>query len=494
MFSQLGGFKTRHYPPLAYSSITRDIFEISPGKYFAGGLITDTLNGYLIGKLVVTGLDSLGQILWSKKYGNLNFQYLNNPFTTRYFYKQGNNFYTSCCVTDSNNNQIGVLVKFDINGDTIWQKIYRDTAEDVIPQMVTASVDGGFLITGFFQNWTTNVSPCLLIKTDQNGQELWRKRIYNTNNDFCDGKAILQDSASKKIVIAGYQYIGNGLRDHILITDSIGNKLVQRSFYGPHLADINDMIQTKDKKVVVAGGVYKNQMLGSNNLMCSYVLKFDPNMNQNGQPIWYNITFDPPSLLNVFTCINEYPNGDILIGGVIDTVLSLYHKNILRFSRLASNGNILSNRYYNYKSNLENQSNIQGIYGLDITSDGGWVAGILQQNTPGPNPLFYVKYDSTGCDTSSAYCVAVLSGHQESSPLQDDLALFPNPAEESLKIYSLSNKALYIRIIDLTGRTVRQPQELQPEQDLDISGLHAGLYLCLIRQGERDRCLRLVKH
>jgi hypothetical protein len=46
-----------------------------------------------------------------------------------------------------------VFVKFDLNGDTIWQKFYRDTdpLEDVIPQMVTASADGGFYLTGFFQ-------------------------------------------------------------------------------------------------------------------------------------------------------------------------------------------------------------------------------------------------------------------------------------------------------------------------------------------------------
>ena len=69
---------------------------------------------------------------------------------------------------------------------------------------------GLFLVTGFFQNWSANpYSKCLLIKTDANGYELWRKKIAKAIPDAQDGKTILQDSASKKIIIAGYQYIGN---------------------------------------------------------------------------------------------------------------------------------------------------------------------------------------------------------------------------------------------------------------------------------------------
>ncbi len=222
--------------PPAKNNVTKDIFEISPGNYLACGISVDTLNGVSTNKLTMMQLGSQGEVLGVKKYGNKQLEYLNNSFTARAFYKAGNFVYTACCMRDSNNKQLGALIKFDFNGDTIWQKIYRDSVEDIIPQMVASSFDGGFLITGFFQNWITNESPCLLIKTDALGNEIWRKRINKTGHNVSDGKAIVQDSASGKIVIVGYQYVGSpssfSMKDNVLILDSTGNTIVRRTFSG----------------------------------------------------------------------------------------------------------------------------------------------------------------------------------------------------------------------------------------------------------------------
>lgn len=172
---QAQGFRVRHYLPGTHNNTAKAIFESSPGNYITGGIVVDSVNGVYSNRLCMMGLDAQGQIQWVKKYGNYKFEYLDNNFTTRSFYKHSANIYYAGCIRDTNNQQIGVLLKFDLNGDSLWQKIYRDPVEDVIPQIVTASVDGGFFMTGFFQNWNNNSRPCLLIKTDINGNELWRK-------------------------------------------------------------------------------------------------------------------------------------------------------------------------------------------------------------------------------------------------------------------------------------------------------------------------------
>ena len=78
---------------------------------------------------------------------------------------------------DSNNKYIGVLIKFDLNGDTIWQKRFYDPANAVYPQMVSTSVDGGFLITGMYDDPLIVAQQAMLIKTDASGNELWRKQV-----------------------------------------------------------------------------------------------------------------------------------------------------------------------------------------------------------------------------------------------------------------------------------------------------------------------------
>ena len=179
-FYSAQGFKVRHFPTTSIDNLGLYIEEKAPGKYFAGGFINDTITGKADFRLCVMELNTIGQIQWIKKYGSSKFMYLNNPFIARWFYKLGSNFMFTGCVYDSIvNKYIGVLLKFNANGDTLWQKKFRsiDTLEDVIPQRVTAGTDGGFLITGFFQHWGDHSRKLMLIKTDAFGNELWRKKI-----------------------------------------------------------------------------------------------------------------------------------------------------------------------------------------------------------------------------------------------------------------------------------------------------------------------------
>lgn len=483
-----GGFRTRYYSPNTLNSSTKDIFEVSPGNYIACGLAFDTVNGYLTSKLILLGLNSSGNVLWQKKYGRKNFEYYNNPFTSRFFYKQGSNIYTACSALDSNNKVIGVLIKFDLNGDTLWQKIYHDSM-DVIPQMVTGSIDGGFLITGFFQSWSQPIRPCLLIKTDALGNELWRKKINKAGDNVSDGKAIIQDTATGKIVIAGYQYVGSPsssqLRDHILITDSVGNKLIQRSYYSANDGILIDLVQTKDKNVVAVGTAYKNLYWGLNKLKCSYMVKVNINAVQTSPPIWSNISFDSPELINTFRTVNELPNGDLLIGGGIDTNRSSLEKeSLVRMSKFNSTGSHIKSWYYNYRTNDPTSSNNQALMSLNFTSDGGWVASIAQGNTPNPNPLFYVKYDSTGCDSTEVYCLNPV-GLQELKVESSRFKVYPNPSSGIFEIASESELSGTLLVFDVFGRLIisKEVKEMQKIQ-VSLEGFANGIYLVELRQEE----------
>jgi hypothetical protein len=161
LFTKAQGFRTWHYTAQASNNRTREIFEISPGVYMGTGFAVDTSTGVPRNSLTLMGLNAQGQVQWLKKHSGGSLEYINNPFAPHCFYKKNNTIYFIGCAHDSdggNGRMFGVFIKYNLSGDTIWRKTYRssDSLEDVVPQMVTASTDGGFLITGFFQHWGNN--------------------------------------------------------------------------------------------------------------------------------------------------------------------------------------------------------------------------------------------------------------------------------------------------------------------------------------------------
>ena len=484
------GFRSRYYLPNAKNNTSKVIFETTLGNYIAGGLIVDST---YINRLCIMGLNSQGQLQWTKKYGSSKFMHWDNPFISNSYYKQGNYLYYTGAVYDSSSNSInktvGVLIKFNMNGDTLWQKIYRndDTLEDVIPQKVTASVDGGFLITGFFQNGSSGseYSKCLLIKTDAAGNELWRQKIAKVTPNTQDGKAIVQDSASKKIVIVGYQYIGNASSwssyNNILILDSLGVKITQKDWDGTGAGGyLLDMIQTQDKNFVAVGVNLYPQTIGGSNIRGSYIVKFD--INNMANPIWKIYNFDKPEIYNGFTCIDEMANGDLIVGGILDTIygLNLPINVFARITKFTKDGVLLGNRHYNYKINSVTSDNAQGASSINMTSDGGWVCALQVSNYPSPNPFFFVKYDSTGCDSSLTYCASVIAGGKELEIKDNRLKIYPNPSGALLNIQAtvavITNCKL--KLINVLGQEEKLDEWVKQNDiiTLNIQQLKKGIY------------------
>jgi hypothetical protein len=388
-----------------------------------------------------------------------------------------------------------VLIKFDLNGDTLWQKIFRDSnsLQNVIPQMLTASVDEGFLVTGVVQNSSFG-NKCLLIKTDRNGNELWRKEISKVPPNVQDGRAILQDSASKKIVIAGYQSIGNATSGlgcaNILILDSLGVKLHQ---INPTSAGggLSDMIQTKDKKIVAVGEQNSYQIVGGTNLVKSFAFKFD--LNTPGVSTW-NLWFGQLQWTNYFTNIVELPNGELLLAGNIDTtwLAGLGGNVLIRLTKLSPSGSVSWNKHYNYKINSPLNPNYISIRSLNLTSDGSWIGAIESINSPSPNPLFFVKWDANGCDSSIAYCESLRYVGIENNKHFDNyqVRVYPNPANQLINIAiegETGKEDITVVLTDIAGREVKQTQVKSDNGNylLNLTDVIEGVYLLRLKKNDR---------
>jgi hypothetical protein len=422
------GFRSKFQATGCHNHYSKAIYETTPGNYFSAGIAVDTSSGSNIICLIVCGLNSTGAKTWEKKYGDPNCQYPFSTFISRSFFKEGNYIYYTGPVKDTGQYYKGTLIKFDLNGDIVWQEFYKDSTRDVVPQMVTRSVDGGFLLTGFYQDWNLHENPALLIKTDSSGKELWRRIINKITPNFQEGRGIAQDSATKRIAVVGYQLKGTNqdVTDNFLILDSLGNTIYQ-SFHV--LGVLQDLIRTRDGKFIAVGlnrtpmgsGIYKNY---------SYIFKFD--INSPSAPIWKLDKFDVFTYENQFNCLTEMPDGDVLVAGQFDSLLIQNQKTNIwtRITRIDPNGVIRSNRYYDYASpNYE--INLHKMTSIELTSDGGWVGAIAISNSLS-DPFFFVKYDSTGCDSTIEYCLNP-TGLSDKIGVSH-LSVFPNPASETLNI------------------------------------------------------------
>lgn len=492
-FSQ--GFKVRHAVINSSNNSTRAIYEVGNGSYIGTGYAIDTITGQSVGTLVLSKLDNQGQIVWQKKHKGGNVNYLNNIFVQHGYFQKDTNIYYTACAVDSIGAQIGVLMKFSSNGDVVWRKLFRDSASiDLIPQCIAIGCDGGILITGNYQNWNNSIQQGLLIKTDANGNELWRKKLNKSLPNVQDGKGIVQDSATKKIAIVGFQYFNSiDVHDNILVLDSLGNILYQ----GTHcISGIGgsgwSLIQTKDKKIVMSGVQYYSENLGTYNCGRSFAVKFD--INSPNIPIWKIDGMDKLAIYNGFTSTTELPNGDILFGGFIDTTQGLWNGPndqpalvLARFTLVDQTGNIKWNRYYSYKNNLTPEDYWQTLHCVNYCpKTGGWVAAIEEYNYGVANKLFYVKYDSTGCDTSSAYCqfISTLSV-AKSSKVVSAIAVFPNPCHGEFKILNRENVFDEIWVFNSTGRIVTSEQ-CAYKTEIEVKGLEPGLYIISAKSNRKS--------
>jgi hypothetical protein len=462
------GFRSRIYLPGSLDHSTKAIFQAPGNKYLGAGFSVDVVEGKQVCRLTVMGLDSAGKLEWVKKYGDTSLLYYTNNFISRVFYNHGGFVYYAGCATDSTQKQIGVFAKINFSGDTLWQKIFRDadSLEGVVPQMVTASRDGGFLITGFFQSWGSNGQRLLLIKTDVNGNELWRKKISKVSPNVQDGKSIIQDSTTKKIVIAGYQYnFGNNSIDNILVLDSLGNEL-QRTAYISGFP--RDMIQTRNGKMLVAGSSVsvKNSFM----MYQGYAAKFD--LNNPFPCIWTKIR-NEQNCNNGYTALKEFPNSDVMLAQWRDSFL-VNQNHEVSFLRIDSNGQVKWNKQYDYQMEA-------GVIDFELTKDEGWVAAMDVGSQQSVNPFFFVRYDSTGCDTTVAYC-SLASALSENEGGQ--FWIFPIPCNDKLTVRNTTGN-IRVQLFDCTG-------SLQMMSILDISieqleistvELPAGVYLLRLDSG-----------
>ena len=184
-----------------------------------GYIITGSTNSYGngISDVYLIKTDSQGDSIWTKTFGG---EYIDEGLSIQQTLDGG---YIIVGNTESfgNGNSDIYLIKTDENGSELWFKTYGGTAVDE-GLSVQQTLDGGYIIVGNTESFGNGNRDVYLIKTDENGNEQWTKTLGGEDDDY--GRSVQQTTDGGYIICGTTLSFGNGYSDIYLIkTDESGN-------------------------------------------------------------------------------------------------------------------------------------------------------------------------------------------------------------------------------------------------------------------------------
>lgn len=191
----------------------------------------------------------------------------------------------------------GVLVKYDKNGKIIWQKSYGGSGDDTIDFMIPTS-DGGFV--GYVDTYSTDLGvptdpdesgDIVIVKFDKNGDLVWEDSIKGTAWEGIDGIYELNDGSilaygiTTSIDIDGltsnnYEWCSDVI---IVKYSKEGKRLFLDNFAGESNEDFEEVIKTSDGGFMAFASTNSEEIPGletvssssKNAVLIKYSFKYD---------------------------------------------------------------------------------------------------------------------------------------------------------------------------------------------------------------------------
>jgi len=129
------------------------------------------------------------------------------------------------------------LIKVDSEGEFVWQKSFGQSYFECYAYSIKKTFDNGYIITGelWREGNPNNIKDILLLKTDENGNQLWGKEIGGSGSQI--GYSVDQT------IDSGYVVTGNC----VIRTDEDGDSIWSKTISGYSIQ------QTDDRGFIIVG-------------------------------------------------------------------------------------------------------------------------------------------------------------------------------------------------------------------------------------------------
>ncbi|MCD4818721.1 MAG: T9SS type A sorting domain-containing protein [Candidatus Cloacimonetes bacterium] len=295
--------------------------------------------------------------LWTNTYGDAN----NDSSTCIRQTTDGG--YIIVGNTDPDGNEMNDiwLIKTDENGNQVWDAIFGGDQNDfsIIGQQTS---DGGFIIIGTTESFGIGMQDFWLIKTDENGNEEWNQTYGSIENDRAQ---YVEQTADGGFILTGGT--GNLEDDHqdfwLIKTDEYGNMEWEQTYGGTGNEKAYTVHQNPDGSYILSG---LTESFG-NGAFDMWLIKTD----EFGNELW-NRTFGGTENENAYS-MQILPNGGYILAGVTKSYgQGDYDVWLIEVDSL---GFEIWNETYGTPQ-------VDYCYSVDITSDGNYVLGGLTNSTP----------------------------------------------------------------------------------------------------------------
>jgi hypothetical protein len=348
-----------------------------------------------------------------------------------------------------------VLYKMSTDGTIHWKKRYGQANRLDIPQRVSKTQEGGFIITG---QATIEVSgdtdgQVLLVKTNSDGSLSWNKLFGGSQ--FDNGADIVQTPEGGYLILGWTRSFGAGQRDFYLVkTDSQGLEQWHKT-YGAGtdeggtsiilLSDGNYLLTGSGSNPIVSGSIGK-------------VYKVEP----GGDAIWSeSYTYQANGSNNLHETV-ELSDGSLVSAGATGAGGSAGW--LVKTNNL---GEVIWQREYDKNSGTDL------FYSVLATDDGGFLlSGQAINEATNSQDAWLLKVDSIGCPYPN--CTVGID-EKRKTVLVD---VWPNPCTDVLNVELLDpSAALRVAVMDINGKEILRFTQNDTRESIDVSSWPSGIYI-----------------
>ncbi len=217
----------------------------------------------------VLKINPTGNIIWKKKYGGLQYDFLSSIIQTQ------DGGYAICGYSASTSghflqNMGGLdvwVVKIDVEGNIQWKNNFGGSLDD-FSRAIIEDIDGNFVVVGETYSFDFDANEnhssegkrdYFVIKINNLGQKIWTRCYGGENNEYA--RSVVQNNAGEYVIIGeSYSISGQPTNNHgsaeywlIKVNTTDGSLIWQKNYGGEGHDEPNAMLVTFDNNYIIAG-------------------------------------------------------------------------------------------------------------------------------------------------------------------------------------------------------------------------------------------------
>ncbi len=505
--------------------IATTIEVCNDGGYIIAGYSNSKTEDFNINKgsydIAIVKLDMQGNIQWSKTFGGKKYDAAKAIKATT------DGGYIICGVTSSQDGDIrkakggsdAWLLKIDSLGNLLWEKTYGESSDESFND-IELTKEGGYLMAGYTE-WNDNSATTpygagdfWIVKTSSTGEVEWEKTYGGANYDYAskiittnDGGYLIsgKSSSNKKNQLINFK----GNNDFVILKMNATGDIIWENNLGANSYDIALAMKQNANgviSVIYEASVWQKQKLATKKDF--WQVKFDIHGNVLSVDS-LGINFDNFNNINVIEFAKD--NGIIAVGnsfsdtreelqnGIADFLAIKTAPIILPLTNIQLSGEVVNDEYIALSWITNNEADTK-YFNVERSTDGYDFKTIKQVEAKGAGQInvkyIFNDYTIQTLPTNHAFYRIKIVGKDNSffySQVIDltvfkflgHLKIYPMPTRSLINI---SGKNLAEAILrDANGKVlITEKINNKPNTIISVAHLNKGIYFLTLRQSYND--------